>query len=114
MSSSECIAWIASVPESQKNQLTELRKHILSLGEDIVEEFKWSRPCYSNARGMFCYLNSTKKHATLGFEKGTSLTDPTSLLEGTGKNMRHVKLGPGAKVNSPELLFLLRQAVDQE
>jgi hypothetical protein len=33
-----------------------------------------------------------KNHVTLGFHYGTSLKDPESLLEGTGKNIRHVKL----------------------
>jgi hypothetical protein len=33
-----------------------------------------------------------KNHVTLGFHRGTSLKDPESLLEGTGKNIRHVKL----------------------
>lgn len=113
MSSPECTAWFERVPDSQKNQLAELRKYILSLGEDVVEEFKWSRPCYSNESGMFCYLYSTNKHATLGFGKGSSLADPSSLLEGNGKDMRHVKLPPGAKVNSPELRALLSQAVRQ-
>ncbi len=33
-----------------------------------------------------------KKHVTFGFPFATSLPDPEGLLEGTGKNMRHVKL----------------------
>jgi hypothetical protein len=33
-----------------------------------------------------------KKHVTFGFPSATSLPDPEGLLEGTGKNMRHVKL----------------------
>ena len=113
MSSPDCTAWFACLPESQKKQLTELRTLVLSLDEGIVEEFKWSRPCYSNEKGIFCYLHSTKKHATLGFEKGTSLADPALLLEGEGKNMRHVKLKQGANVSSKELLALLRQAISQ-
>ena len=33
-----------------------------------------------------------KNHVTFGFHFGTSLQDPERLLEGTGKNIRHVKL----------------------
>lgn len=33
-----------------------------------------------------------KNHVTFGFHHGTSLKDPESLLAGTGKNIRHVKL----------------------
>jgi hypothetical protein len=113
MSSPECDAWFANVPASQLEQLRAVRALIKSLGAEIVEEFKWSRPCYSNERGIFCYLQSTKKHATLGFQRGASLEDPTSLLEGTGKDMRHVKLPSGAVAVSPALVALLRQAASQ-
>ena len=113
MSSSECNVWFANLPDAQREQLVELRRLVLSLGEGIVEEFKWSRPCYSNDAGPFCYLHSTKHHATLGFERGTSLADPELLLEGEGRNMRHVKLMPGANVNTQALVFLLRQAYGQ-
>jgi hypothetical protein len=33
-----------------------------------------------------------KNHVTFGFHFGTSLKDPDSLLEGAGKNIRHVKV----------------------
>ena len=84
--------WFDAIDGEQKAILQNLRVMILSSGEGIVEEIKWSRPVYSNDQGMFCYLHSTKTHATLGFHQGTSLTDPKRLLEGTGKDMRHVKI----------------------
>lgn len=91
-------AWFEAVPPSQRATLLELRNLVFSVVPDAVEEIKWSRPCYSAARGLFCYLHSTRSHATLGFQKGTSLQDPDHLLEGTGKDMRHIKfqgsLGP--------------------
>ena len=113
MSSIECNAWFANLPDAQREQLVELRRLVMALGEGIVEEFKWSRPCYSNNAGPFCYLHSTKHHATLGFERGTSLADPELLLEGEGKNMRHVKLEPSAGINTEALMLLLRQAYGQ-
>ena len=113
MSSNECNEWFASLPDAQREHLVELRRLVMSLGDGVVEAFKWSRPCYSNRTGPFCYLHSTKHHATLGFERGTSLVDPGSLLEGEGKNMRHVKLKPGGNVNTEALMSLLRQAHNQ-
>ncbi len=113
MSSTECNAWFANRPDAQREQLVELRRLVMSLGEGVVEEFKWARPCYSNKTGPFCYLHSTKHHATLGFEQGASLADPDLLLEGEGKNMRHLKLKPGANVNTEPLMSLLRQAYNR-
>ena len=38
------------------------------------------------------YIIVGKNHVTLGFTRGTSLEDSAELLEGKGKNLRHVKV----------------------
>jgi hypothetical protein len=106
----EVDAWFDSAPESQRRVLSTLRALVQSIGPGIAEELKWGRPCYSTQRGLFCYLHSTKNHATLGFQQGTSLSDPLALLEGTGKDMRHIKFSASAELNEPAVLALLRQA----
>ncbi len=51
----------------------------------------WGIPTFE-AKEPFCFYMVGKKHVTFGFHYGTSLEDPEGLLEGTGKNLRHVKL----------------------
>jgi hypothetical protein len=51
----------------------------------------WGLPTFE-LNGPMCYFMTATKHITLGFHRGTSLTDPHGLLEGTGKSLRHVKL----------------------
>ena len=51
-----------------------------------------------------------KHHVTFGFARATSLPDPRQLLEGTGKNLRHVKVRDMAGVKSPGLRDLIRAA----
>jgi hypothetical protein len=51
----------------------------------------WEIPTFE-AKDPFCFYMVGKNHVTLGFHNGTSLEDPQGLLEGTGKNIRHVKL----------------------
>jgi hypothetical protein len=102
--------WFQSAVPDQRNVLLELRRFILSVVPDAVEEIKWSRPCYSTPRGMFCYLHSTKGHATLGFQRGASLRDPGRLLEGTGKEMRHIKFRGDFSPRLAAVLELLKQA----
>ena len=43
--------------------------------------------------GLVFFLMPHKERVNLGFNHGTSLPDPKGLLEGTGKNIRHVRLG---------------------
>ncbi|MGA2729463.1 MAG: DUF1801 domain-containing protein [Terracidiphilus sp.] len=49
-------------------------------------------------------------HVNVGFFQGASLADPTRLLQGTGKFMRHVKLRAGATVNAAALSRLIEAA----
>lgn len=51
----------------------------------------WGIPTFE-AKDPFCFYMVGKNHVTFGFHHGTSLADPESLLEGSGKNLRHVKL----------------------
>lgn len=113
MSQQELDHWFATAPEAQRATLSALRKRVKSLRPDVVEAFKWSRPCYASGRGLFCYLQSARHHVTLGFYQGASLDDPENLLEGTGKDLRHIKIKDGANPDAPAIEAILRQAASR-
>ncbi len=48
-------------------------------------------------------------HVNVNFGKGAHLDDPTGLLEGTGKSVRHVKVRTVAEAQSAELRALVAQ-----
>lgn len=102
--------WFNRAEPTQRRTLVALRTLVRSVAPEAVEEIKWNRPCYSNEKGMFCYLYSTKSYATLGFQNGAALDDPERILEGAGKNMRHVKFKQDRTPDQPAVLALLRQA----
>jgi hypothetical protein len=56
------------------------------------------------------YVNAFTAHVNVGFFLGAHLPDPAGLLEGTGKNMRHVKLRPGTEVDRQALVALIQAA----
>ncbi len=39
-----------------------------------------------------CYIGVLKDRVNLGFHQGAHMRDPYGLLEGTGKQMRHIKI----------------------
>lgn len=110
MSDNNCDNWFDTIPETQRPILNRLRSLIFDAVPGAVEELKWSRPCYSSDHGLFCYLHSTKKHATIGFQKGASLSDPKKQLEGNGKDMRHIKLRSVNDIDEPYFRTLLSTA----
>ena len=46
----------------------------------------------------------------VGFFRGAQLADPAGILEGSGKQMRHVKLKPGKDFDAPFLAKLVARA----
>jgi len=59
----------------------------------------------------FSYIAAQTRHVNLGFMFGAALEDPTGLLAGNGKKLRHVKLHTLAEAESPALRELLKAAV---
>ena len=58
----------------------------------------------------FGYVNVFTAHVNVGFFTGAALRDPTNLLEGSGKRMRHVKLKPSRELESEALSALIDAA----
>jgi hypothetical protein len=59
------------------------------------------------------YIMPHKKHVNLGFFQGAHLADPDGLLEGTGKNLRHVKLRKIEAVDTPAIRALIQRAWEE-
>ena len=62
----------------------------------------------------FVFFMVGKNHVTFGFRSGTSLDDSEGFLEGTGKNIRHVKLRTLADVEQSGLTNLMQAAARRE
>jgi len=111
MPESDFASWISPLPDHQGRIARHLRELIFATVPDATEVIKWSRPCYGREAGrLFCYLHAPQNHVNLGFENGTALLDPKNLLEGTGKNMRHIKFRLDQVIDVPAVTALLRQA----
>jgi hypothetical protein len=59
---------------------------------------------------QFCWLAPLTRHLVFGFYYGTELPDPTGLLEGTGRLMRHVKVRTPQELHDPALRRLVQVA----
>jgi hypothetical protein len=54
-----------------------------------------------------------KNRINLGFYHGVDLPDPASLLEGSGKDLRHVKIADQERAESVEVGNLIAAAVSE-
>src|SRR5579883_2262638 len=101
-----------------------MKEHPRELGAIAREWFEAMRHCGDEVRELmhdgqataclgdvpFAYVGVYTSHVNVGFFQGASLPDPARLLEGSGRFMRHVKLKPGATINSAALHHLIEAA----
>jgi hypothetical protein len=79
-------------------------------GDDVRELMHDGCPVACVGDAPFGYVNAFTSHVNVGFFYGAGLPDSLGLLEGSGKRMRHVKLRPGAAMNSAALSRLIEEA----
>ena len=79
-------------------------------GDDVRELLHDGHPTACVEDAAFAYVNAFKSHVNVGFFRGTEIADPEGILQGTGKFMRHVKLGPARPVEAPVLRKLIETA----
>ena len=83
---------------------------IRNCGNDVRELLHDGHPTACVGDAAFAYVNAFKVHVNVGFFRGAELADPASILEGTGKFMRHVKLRPETAINRAALTSLIDAA----
>ena len=79
-------------------------------GDDVRELLHDGHPTACVDDAAFGYVNAFRAHVNVGFFRGAELSDPSGLLEGTGKRMRHVKLTPADGVDAAALTKLIQTA----
>jgi len=83
---------------------------IRKCGDEVRELMHDGCPTACLGDAAFAYVNVFTSHVNVGFFQGSALPDPSRLLQGTGKFMRHVKLRPGTAANAAALSRLIETA----
>jgi hypothetical protein len=76
-------------------------------GPDVGVLLHDGHPTACVADLAFGYVNAFRSRVNVGFFLGTRLEDPSGLLEGSGKFMRHVKVRPGTPIDGDSLRALI-------
>jgi hypothetical protein len=92
--------------------VTTLRELVKQSTPELVEEPKrgWGNISYKK-KGLVCAITPQKTYATLFFYKGTRLTDPQGVLEGSGKALRHVKIRKPDDIHVEQIAAWIHEAV---
>ena len=106
----EIDAWLATRRDDLRPLVETWFTHMRRCGSDVRELMHDGCPTACVGDAAFGYVNAFKSHVNVGFFFGAFLPDPSGLLEGTGKRMRHVKLRPGEEPDAAELARLIDNA----
>ena len=92
------------------------RTAVLSVLPDANERtyFGWSNTWYGTTgktMDAIFSISPQKAYVSIFFIRGTELSDPDDLLEGTGKKLRHVNIHKASDLNRPALRQLMKRAV---
>ena len=101
-----------------------MRQHVDQVGLTAKYWFELMRSCGSDMRecmhdgqltacvgdAAFAYVAAFKAHVNVGFFHGAEIEDPSGILVGTGKFMRHVKIVPTHDREAPALSKLIASA----
>ena len=102
--------WLTDGPVELRSVAQTWFVRMRQCGDDVRELMHDGCPVACVEDAPFGYVNSFKHHVNVGFFHGAALEDPASLLEGSGKRMRHVKLNPGREPNAAALGDLIDAA----
>ena len=103
--------YINNASTEQIELLETLRQLIHKIVSETTEDLKWGIPVFTKNK-IFTYLRSTKNYVALGLYNVGRIKDPNGLLEGTGKNMKHLKIKKVEDIDEGLITEWLNATVD--
>lgn len=105
---------IAGLTDWRGKTLAGVRKAILEVDGEIIEEWKWMGSPVWSRDGMIAVGNAHKDKVKLTFSHGASLPDPEKLFNAGfgGKVWRAIDLSEGDALDERALKDLVRSAID--
>ena len=102
--------WFSRSPAGLRDIAHRWFDQMRQAGPNVCELLHDGHPTACVANVALGYVNAFTTHVNVGFYFGSVLPDPTGLLEGTGRFMRHVKVVPGRFTGDAALRALVRAA----
>ena len=103
--------YVESLTDWKKDVAEELREVISTASRELTEEVKWGFPCYTADGKCVCGFMAMKDSVNFVLYQGANLDDPSGLIEGTGKSMRHVKLRSLQDLRRPTFTKFIKESI---
>ena len=108
--------WFSDYENPMKEVLLKMREIILASDSRVGECIKWQSPTFTYKGNIASFNPRSKKHASLMFHTGASLSGDFPHLEGTGEVARYLKVADVEEVDEvkDELVALFKAWCDMK
>jgi hypothetical protein len=97
--------------ENDKGMLvSKLRELASGLCNSPREDIKWNALCLFKGERAFVGIMPYKKYVSVIFDQGSQLSDPNKVLEGNGKQMRHIKIYQKQDINDKNIADFIKES----
>ena len=112
MSNGQIDAYIAALPEWQRENLTRFRKAVHRVAPSVEEGWKWDVPVFLVNGHLVCAMSAFAKHTKYNFFDGAALADRDQVFNSglESKRSRSIDLAEGGTVDTGALDRLLAAA----
>jgi len=104
-------AWYAARSARETPAVDALRTLVARVAPTLVEGAKWGNGCWLAGHLPLLFLHAAGDHLQFGFFAGAQLADPSGVLRGSAKYVRHVRIESADDIDEAALETLIREAV---
>lgn len=88
-----------------------IRKLFFIANKNLTENIKYGGLVFFKSDTLIAGIFVYKKHLSIEFGEGASFADPHGVLEGSGKNRRHIKIHQGDDIVAKKCRHFINLAV---
>jgi hypothetical protein len=103
---------MAAIAHQLRDLIAEVYPDVLEIPKPAEQHIAYATG-RDKANQIFGYICPMAQYVRLGFYYGGGLPDPESVLVGSGKRLRHVKLYTTAEAERPAIRALIEAAVQE-
>ena len=109
---SDFISDIQSLSSEQFDLIIAIREIFLESNKDLVEDIKYGGLVFNVSNTLVGGIYTYKKHISVEFSNGHRFIDTDSILEGSGKKRRHIKIYTSDDIGHKNVTYFVNQAAN--
>ena len=102
---------IQSISPEQFDMIISIRDIFFGANKKLVESVKYGGLAFNVSNALIGGIYTYKKHISIEFSNGSGFIDTDSILEGSGKKRRHIKIYTDDDIFQKNVTYFVSQAM---